>query len=76
MANQHKIKGTTVRPEPAEVEAAKPHLDGRSIETLLRATLRALKAEPDRVLATLEPYWPPEKPRGRPRKTPPTDAGE
>jgi hypothetical protein len=73
MASQHKLKGTTVRPEPEELDAAKPHLNGRSVETLLRASLRALAADPERTLAALEPYWPPEKPRGRPRKQP---AGE
>lgn len=69
MPSQHRLKGTTVRPEPEEVEAAKPHLGGRSIETALRALLRALAADPARVLELLAPYWPPEKPRGRPRKT-------
>jgi hypothetical protein len=70
MSSQHKIKGTTVRPEPDELDAAREHLDGRSIETTLRALLRAIAAEPDKVKAMLAPYWPPEKPRGRPRKTP------
>jgi hypothetical protein len=71
MASQHKIKGTTVRPEPQEVDDAREHLDGRSIETALRALLRAMAAEPDRVKQLLAPYWPPEKPRGRPRKEQP-----
>ncbi|MEO3856272.1 hypothetical protein [Acrocarpospora sp. B8E8] len=66
-ADNHKTPGTTVRPEPDEVTNAQPHLQGRSIEKLLRATLIALHAEPERTLELLSPYWPPDRPRGRTR---------
>jgi len=70
MANQHRIKGTTVRPEPDELADAKAYFPaGHSLESFLRACLRAVREEPEKVLALLGPYWPPEKPRGRPRKS-------
>lgn len=70
MNSRHELVTRTYRPEQAEVDAARAHLpDGRTMDAYLRGCLRRLAAEPDRVLAELEPYWPPEKPRGRPRKT-------
>ncbi|NUR84663.1 MAG: hypothetical protein HOY71_11315, partial [Nonomuraea sp.] len=59
MSSQHRLNGTTVRPEPDELDAARPHLAGRSLESALRALLRAVAAEPQRSLDLLAPYWPP-----------------
>lgn len=74
MADNHKISGTTLRADPEEVAAAKPHFPpGRSMEAFHRACLRAIAADPEQFLTTIKAHWPPEKPRGRPRTKPPAD---
>ncbi len=71
--DKHKITGTTLRAEPEEVAAARAEFPpGRSMEAFHRACLRAIAAEPERVRTLLAQYWPPEKPRGRPRTRRPT----
>jgi hypothetical protein len=72
MSSRHELTTSTYRPARDELDDAKPHVPpGKTVDGFLRACLRALRAEPERLLAVLAPYWPPEKPRGRPRKTPP-----
>ncbi|MEV1202797.1 hypothetical protein [Microbispora rosea] len=69
MTSRHELTTSTFRPERAELDDARPHVpDGRTIDGLLRATLRALAADPDALLQVLEPHWPAAKRRGRPRK--------
>lgn len=71
MSSRHELTTSTYRPERAELDAARASLpDGRTVDGLLRATLRALAADPDQLLTLLEPHWPADKPRGRPRKQP------
>lgn len=73
MSSQHRLKPTNFRPEPDEIEPVKKALadHGREMEGFLRACLLAYQADPDGFTATLEPHWPPPRPRGRPRQTGP-----
>lgn len=72
MSSRHELTTSTFRPEQAELDAARPLVpDGRTIDGLLRATLRALAADPERLLEVVEPHWPAAKRRGRPPKQAP-----
>jgi len=72
MSSRHKLTTTTFRPAPEEIAAARLHIPkGRTLDGFLRATLRALAADPQRLLEVLAPHWPPSKPRGRPPKNQP-----
>ena len=72
MTRQREGPGLTVRPPGALKDQAKELLTkrGRGIQAFVVACLSALLADPDRVLALLEPHWPPPRLRGRPRKPP------
>ena len=65
----HNLKSKAFRPEIDEYTDAQQALDGRKMDDFLRACLRALRADPEVFLASLEAHWPPPRPRGRPRKT-------
>lgn len=77
MASQHADPQLNVRPPAAVMEQAKDTLQehGREIRGFVAACLAALNADPDTFLAQLAEHWPPEKRRGRPRRTPATQAG-
>lgn len=62
-------KGLTVRPPEDDLTAARAVLTERRLDMrgFITACLRALADDPSAMLARLAPYWPPEKPRGRPR---------
>lgn len=67
----HHVRPKAFRPEPDEYEDGKALLDDRDWEMdgFLRACLRLLREEPERLLALLAPHRPPPKPRGRPPKS-------
>jgi hypothetical protein len=60
----------TARTEAQVKDAASKALTDRGLEmqAFIVACLIALAADPDRFVATVRPYWPPVKPRGRPRR--------
>jgi predicted GIY-YIG superfamily endonuclease len=68
--DKHRIKAKAFRPEPDEYDDGMELLDERGWEMdgFLRACLRLLREEPERLLSLLAPHRPPPKPRGRPRK--------
>ena len=70
VSSQHKLKPLNFRPEPDERADGKAVLDERGWEMdgFLRACLRLLREEPDRLLEMLAPHRPPPKLRGRPKK--------
>lgn len=70
-SSQHSNPALTVRPErPVKAGATAVLSDrGLEMEAFITACLVALADDPDRFLAALRPYWPPVKPRGRPRNT-------
>jgi hypothetical protein len=70
MSSEHRLKPLNFRPELDERTDAKAALDERGwqMEPFLRACLRLLHAEPERMLAMLAPHRPPPRPMGRPRK--------
>ncbi|WP_067184566.1 hypothetical protein [Microtetraspora niveoalba] len=71
MSSRHELTTSTFRPEQAELDDARPLVPpGKTMDGLLRATLRALAADPQRLLDVLGPHWPAEKRRGRPPKQP------
>lgn len=68
MASQHEYPAKTYRPEPSEHQEVKDLLPAeRTMDGLVRACLRWVRAEPERALEVLAPYWPPKKPVGRPK---------
>lgn len=72
VTSQHRDPALTVRPDPAVRAAGQAALDTRSrgLQAFITACLACLAADPDRMLALLDPYWPPTKKPGRPpRKT-------
>lgn len=70
VTDKHRLKPKAFRPDPAEwADAAAALPDGRTMESFLRACLRRLSREPEAFAEHLAPDWPPEKPKGRPRKT-------
>ncbi|MCV7256964.1 hypothetical protein H7J86_32795 [Mycobacterium hackensackense] len=71
--SQHKDPAMTVRVPPGLKGDARHTLAGRGLElqAFVVACLTALRAEPEQVLAVVEPYWPDPKPRGRPRRDEP-----
>jgi hypothetical protein len=73
--DQHRLKPKAFRPEPDEYDDAMKVLNeqDREMDAFVRACLRLLRDKPTALLALLSPYWPPPKPRGRPRKTPPAE---
>ena len=70
VADLHKVRPKAFRPEPDEYDDGKTVLDERGweIDGFLRACLRMLREEPEKLLALLTPYRPPPKRRGRPPK--------
>lgn len=70
VADQHKDRSKAFRPEPAEYDDGMTVIKQRGWEMdgFLRACLRMLLAEPDKLLGLLAPYRPPSKRRGRPPK--------
>jgi len=74
MNSRHDLTTSTYRPERAELDAARAALpDGRTMDGLLRATLRAFATNPAALLELLEPHWPAAKPLGRRPKPRPTE---
>ncbi|MFG1913081.1 hypothetical protein [Kribbella sp. NPDC048928] len=72
MGSQHADPALTVR-APADVKGrATEVLQARGLEMrgFVVACLTALAADPDALLNQIEPHWPAEKPRGRPRREP------
>lgn len=69
----HRLKARTWRAEEGEVEAAKPHLPAtKNMGAFLRACVRTLAADPNRLLEAIAAHWPPEPEiTGRPRKETP-----
>lgn len=74
VADRHRDPNVTVRPTEAEKTGAAEVLraEGWTIQSFLLACLRGFLDNPKRWLRAAEPYRPPEKPIGRPRKR---DAG-
>jgi len=70
MAGQHRYPAKTIYPDPDEITAAEERLGVRRVSSYLRACLRWLRSEPDAALAAVADYWPPERPTGRPPRTP------
>lgn len=73
VSSQHADKRVlTVRPPEADLAAAREVLTEQRLDmrAFVTASLRALVADPQGTVARLEPFWPPEKPRGRPRLDP------
>jgi hypothetical protein len=71
VSSNHADPAVTVRP-PAEVMTqarAELAARGRGMRGFVTACLAAVVADPDGFLAQLTEHWPPEKPRGRPRRT-------
>lgn len=68
-SSKHEYPAKTFRPEPTEYATAQATLGGRTVDGFIRACLRCLRDQPAEILALLEPYWPPKKRIGRPRKT-------
>lgn len=60
----------TARTEVQVKDAATRALADRGLEmqAFIVACLIALAADPDRFVATVHPYWPAARPRGRPRR--------
>lgn len=79
MVSRHANPALTTRPDRALRDAALNVLEqrNRQVEAFIAACLATLVADPDGFLATLDPQWPPPRPRGRPRKqeAPPTAVG-
>lgn len=78
MSSQHRNPPLTIRP-PSELKTrATTALGDREMQAFVVACLTALVDDPDGFLARLEDHWPPETPRGRPRKaaTPQESASE
>ena len=75
VADRHRDPTVTVRPTEEEKTSAAEllHADGWTVQAFLLACLRGFLANPKKWLKAAEPYRPPEKPIGRPRKQP---AGE
>lgn len=69
MASRHLERPESTRVPDATSDTARALLaeHGKTVHGFLGACLAALIAEPARVLALVEPYWP-QKQRGRPRK--------
>jgi hypothetical protein len=72
-SSQHADPQLNVRPPAAVMNQAKDVLRerDREIRGFVVACLAALNADPDALLAQLAEHWPADKPRGRPRRTPP-----
>lgn len=70
MASQHRNPALTIRPPlDLKTQATKALGDhAREMQAFVVACLTALVVDPDGFLARLEDHWPPEAPRGRPRK--------
>jgi hypothetical protein len=70
MSNQHRDRPLSVRPPNESRIAAQAALTEYSWEMTeyITAALDAVATDPAATLAHLEPYRPPAKPRGRPRK--------
>lgn len=70
VSDNHKLKPLNFRPELDERTEAKDVLDERGweMEPFLRACLRLLREEPERLLAMLQPHRPPPRQMGRPPK--------
>ncbi|MEV8419217.1 hypothetical protein AB0P45_37520 [Streptomyces niveus] len=71
MASQHRNPALTVRP-PADLKKQATKALGdhdREMQAFVVACLSALVDDPDSFLGRLDGHWPPETPRGRPRKT-------
>lgn len=69
VADNHRVRPKAFRPEPDEYNDGKAALEQRDweMDSFIRACLRLLRSEPDRLLSLLAPHRPPPKPRGRPR---------
>jgi hypothetical protein len=70
VSSQHAERALTVRP-PVELRNAAQRVlteRDREMQAFVVACLAALTADPDPFLAQLAVYWPPPKPRGRPRR--------
>ena len=72
MSSQHRDPPLNVRPPTADRTAATDALTerGKDMTGFVTACLRALAANPDRLLRQLAPHWPEPKPRGRPPRAP------
>jgi hypothetical protein len=70
VTDRHRDPNVTVRPTEAEKTSAGELLakKGWSIQGFLLACVRGLLHDPRRWIAMAEPYWRPDKPKGRPRK--------
>lgn len=76
MPNLHRLKPRTWRAEDDEVSAAQERIPrGKNLGAFIRACVRALGRDPDKVLAAVAEHWPEDpKPIGRPRtKTAPAE---
>ncbi|GGP80238.1 hypothetical protein [Streptomyces melanogenes] len=71
MADNHRDPPLTTRPPAALKQQATAALQAhdREMQAFVVACLTALVADPKGFLGQLADHWPPEKPRGRPRKT-------
>lgn len=71
MSSQHRNPPLTVRPDPDLKAQATTALSDhhREMQAFVVACLRALVSDPDGFLGQLADHWPPESPRGRPRKS-------
>jgi hypothetical protein len=68
MSSQHRDAPLNVRPDTAARRVAQAVLSERErdMTAFITACLATVAAEPDAMLALLDPHWPTPKPRGRP----------
>lgn len=74
MSNRHRDRALTFRPAAEIRDPAQTALEqrNREIGAFLTACLAALNADADGFLAQLDEHWPPARPIGRPRRSPPS----